>query len=557
MALWLPACAETSAVRRDPIVNRSIPSATLAAGLTSERAKATGSEGTSGRRDVLGPYLDFLRAKQDELMKPGLSERARRVRERALTEMWLRVAGQSESALASTNPARLYEGCWQIAASAEREAEGLARKREAKLDEYWQWASIHWGGTLPKYQRAGRAWLVTESPTREASLDALTRAVLDWAYTHTDDPAFFERSPSEIALYLLARRGALASVVQIGVRAHPHLDYSPDLDPSLYTPEQLATEVIIGFVPGVGEVVFAVEAVTGITVTGHTLETSDRVIIGLSVLLPFAPGIVAGFGGLERTALVTGRSLEEAEVLARMANHFSPGDVTEVERALRGLSEGRALSREEIAQLEQIARGLEAPVARIAEAVRQGGKVSLLGSRLGADGARLIPGSAEHMAQCWIDYQFRNPNTFRRFSYAIDPKWQKLYRSILENKTAGGEFEQAVLKANGYEKNTMLMMPPPGEEVPGFIPDAVLDKPTEFIWGQPYKFVEVKGRQELAYTGNLKAMIEYVQKYGGSIELWIQSAKHSVGETRLTGNLSGLLDRLQTLGRARVRTFPP
>lgn len=554
MALWLPACAETSAVRRDPIVNRSIPSATLAAGLTSERAKATGSEGTSARRDVLGPYLDFLRAKQDELMKPGLSERDRRVRERALTEMWLRVAGQSESALASTNPARLYEGCWQIAASAEREAEGLARKREAKLDEYWQWASIHWGGTLPKYQRAGRAWLVTESPTREASLDALTRAVLDWAYTHTDDPAFFERSPSEIALYLLARRGALANVVQLGVRAHPHLDYSPDLDPSLYTPEQLATEVIIGFIPGVGEVVFAVEAVTGITVTGHTLETSDRVIIGLSVLLPFAPGIVAGFGGLERTALVTGRSLEEAEVLARMANQLSPGDVAEVERALRGLSEGRALSREEIAQLEQIARGLEAPVARIAEAVRQGGK-SLLGSRLGADGARLVPGSAEHMAQCWIDYQFRNPNTFRRFSYAVDPKWQKLYRAILENKAAGGEFEQAVLKAQGYEKNTIMMMPPPGEEMQGFIPDAVLDNPTEFIWGKPYSFVEVKGRADMALTGNLKAMIEYVHKYGGHIEVWFRSEQHAAGATRLTSPLTKELRNLG--GNAEIRFFPP
>ena len=65
-------------------------------------------------------------------------------------------------------------------------------------------------------RRSGCGWLaprhlLTEHPLRTQSLDALTGAVLDWAYTHTEDADFLRKSPSEVALYLLARRSALAT----------------------------------------------------------------------------------------------------------------------------------------------------------------------------------------------------------------------------------------------------------------------------------------------------------------------------------------------------------
>lgn len=54
------------------------------------------------------------------------------------------------------------------------------------------------------------------------------------------------------------------------------------------------------------------------------------------------------------------------------------------------------------------------------------------------------------------------------------------------------------------------------EEGVGFIPDAVKGKHIKLEWGEPYHFVEVKGWQDMSNMGNLKAMIDYVQKNGGS-----------------------------------------
>jgi hypothetical protein len=84
----------------------------------------------------------------------------------------------------------------------------------------------------------------------------------------------------------------------------------------------------------------------------------------------------------------------------------------------------------------------------------------------------------------------------------------------------------------------------------------VRGNPAELVWGQPYRFIEAKGRQELAYTGNLKAMIDYVQEHGGHLELWIRSAQHPSGGTRLTKPLQDILRNLARDGKAIVKDFP-
>jgi hypothetical protein len=160
------------------------------------------------------------------------------------------------------------------------------------------------------------------------------------------------------------------------------------------------------------------------------------------------------------------------------------------------------------------------------------------------------------MSQAWVDYQFRHPGKYSRFTYAPDEEWQRLYRTILKNKQAGSEFEQTVLKSRGYEKNTAMMMPPPGSKAQGFIADSVKDNPGELVWGQPYHFVEVKGREEMALTGNLEAMISYVEGYGGLVEVWFRSAKHPKGKTYLTEPLESRLQKLRREGKARVDYAP-
>jgi hypothetical protein len=168
----------------------------------------------------------------------------------------------------------------------------------------------------------------------------------------------------------------------------------------------------------------------------------------------------------------------------------------------------------------------------------------------------MLPGTAAHKAQCWVDYQFRHPARYKRFSYQADPEWERLYESILKNKPAGNAFEDEILRVNRYEKNTAMMVPPPGRKANGFIPDSVKDNPEQLVWGQPYHFVEAKARQELALSGNLEAMIQYVEDYGGHIELWIRSARHPAGETKLTRPLTKELNRLKSRGKASIQQYP-
>jgi len=84
----------------------------------------------------------------------------------------------------------------------------------------------------------------------------------------------------------------------------------------------------------------------------------------------------------------------------------------------------------------------------------------------------------------------------------------------------------------------------------------VKGNPSELVWGKPYDFVEVKGRQEMSLTGNLKAMLDYVDQYGGHIEVWFRSAKHPAGATRLTKQLQTYLNKLANSDNLKLRAFP-
>ncbi|MCY1082003.1 pre-toxin TG domain-containing protein [Archangium lansingense] len=439
------------------------------------------------------------------------------------------------------------------------EEEARWKAVEEKLEEYLQWGMRLMETHAAHLRRIAPGHLLTEHPLREKSLDALVRATLAWAYSHTQDPDFLRRSPSEVALYLLASRSSLATAIELGKKAPPHLDYTPPPEDE-YTPEELLAEVAVGLTPLVGEMSDLAAAISGYSLTGHSLSNPERFIHLLGALLPLANGKLLTRGGeeaLQRVALVTGRSLDEVRALSRVASHLSPDDVKEIERVLqRAADRGGALTDAELAFLHRMAGTLEQPLRLAANALRHGEVLPVLGMRTLPDGTRLFPGTPQHMAQCWVDYQFRHPRKYRSFSTAVDPEWERLYRSILANKQAGNVFEDGILKAGGFVKNTAVMMPPSGRGAVGFIPDSVRGNPSELVWGEPYRFIEAKARQELAYTGNLKAMIEYVRDHGGHIELWVRSAKHPAGKTHLTEPLLTILQKMESGGKASVKYSP-
>jgi hypothetical protein len=429
---------------------------------------------------------------------------------------------------------------------------------EAKLEEYLQWGMRLMETHVAHLRRIAPGHRLTDHPLREKSLSALVNATLAWAYAHTGDPDFLRRSPSEVALYLLASRSALATAIELGKRAPPRLDYTPPPEDT-YSPEELLLELAVGLMPGVGEVTDLEAAFTGFSLTGHRLGEPERVLSAVGGLLPFVNGKLLKEGGeaaLQRVALLTGKGLDEVRVLSRVASHLAPEDVREIERLVRSASEGRALTQGELEFLQRVALRLEPPLREATEVLRRGEKLPLLGVRTLTDGSRLLPGTPEHLAQCWVDYQFRHPGKYPRFSYVVDPEWERLYRSILANKPVGNAFENAILARQGYVKNTAMMVPPPGGMASGFIPDSVLGNPGELVWGRPYHFIEAKARIELAYTGNLKVMLDYVREHGGHVELWVRSAQHPEGATRFTRPLLNVLRELTDAGRLTLQTHP-
>ncbi len=508
----------------------------------------TGVEGSGLQR-----HLAYLREKREQLARSELSERDRRVEQAALSRYMAWALRQEDRTLVRSDPSVVFALLLAKEELEERREEARQAAVEKKLEEYWDWAfRLQREASGDRFTMAGSAYLVTESPLRVEAIDALIRAVLDWGYASTTSPVFLKRSPSEVALYLLAKSEALASVVELGVKAPPHLDYLPQFDRSLYTAEEAVLELLVGVTPFIGNIAEAVQAIDGTSLTGHELETSDRVIGMLAVLVPLlktakkAPQLL---GALVRT---TGRSANEIEAVFKVARHLTPEEANEVDRLVRAVAEGRKLQPAQIQTLNRVVLRLEGPVRELVKVLRQGRKVTVDA----ITGAKLIPGTSEHMVQRWLDYQFLHLDHYRSLNRVPDARWKEQYWRAIQNNRSGSLMQRQVLKAKGLEKNTAVLVPPPGQAGVSFIPDAVRGHKGELAWGQPYRFVEIKGRQEVYWSGNLQAMIQYVDTHGGFMEVILRSKKHPRGATVLSQRIAEQLQVLERQGKAKIEYHP-
>ncbi|XXF77799.1 hypothetical protein P2318_32830 [Myxococcaceae bacterium GXIMD 01537] len=510
-------------------------------------------------------YRRFIEAKREALARTPEEERHQE--ETTLKEMEWWLWKQEEAQLEKKHPLEVYLRLLEARQAKEEREAARWEAVQRKLEEYDAWArGIASRAASQHFRQVGRGYLLEESPVWEAAQHELVSATLAWAYRHTEDVDFLRKSPSEVALYLLATRSALATRLVQGQVASPSVDYT---EVRTKTEEEEADdevrELLVGLLPGVGDAVDALGMVGGFQIAGRRhLTPNERLLCAAAVLLPLASAAALEKGALaaekvaQRMALTAGSGLEEARVLLRVAQHLSPEDAKVLEKVVATARRTGKLSEEEWAFLQRTARNLEEPLNLWHEALKRGERVPFLNVRKGADGLRLVPGSEEHLAQTWVEYQFRNPEKYPRFRYAPDEGWKRMYRAILENKGKGSAFEQEVLKLRGHEKNMALLMPPPGSKAQGFIADAVVGSrnPGELVWGQPYFFVEAKARAELSLSGNLEAMLNYADQFAGHVELWVRSAKHPDGATHLSKPLRDRINELAREGKARVRYHP-
>lgn len=217
--------------------------------------------------------------------------------------------GQDAASLTRTPPEELYFRLKAARKQQEREEQERAAAVELKLDEFFNWALRRWEESSIRFRRVGRDYLMTEHPLRQQTQDALTVAVLDWAFTHTQDPDFLSKSPNEVAVYLLMRNSVLLTAIELGQQAPPHLDYVPVPDETAATADDLAIELLVGVVPVVGEAADLRSLLTGQSVTGRKLRREEEFLAALGVLLPFVARLRRG----ER--MVEG----DVEVLRRIA----------------------------------------------------------------------------------------------------------------------------------------------------------------------------------------------------------------------------------------------
>ena len=151
-------------------------------------------------------------------------------------------------------------------------------------------------------------------------------------------------------------------------------------------------EMAITMVPVVGEIVLLGEAITGYTIFGDKMSTTERVVSGLAAVLPVAGSVIArGMtkvgADLAKIAVKVGRTEDEVMALLRAAEKQGAEAAT-VEKWSSNLKSGGKLTTTEVAELQRMIRQLEADqrVFRAAEqemgasrVLRKGGKIEQTG----------------------------------------------------------------------------------------------------------------------------------------------------------------------------------
>ena len=202
--------------------------------------------------------------------------------------------------------------------------------------------------------------------------------------------------------------------------------------------------------------------------------------------------------------------------------------------------------------------------------VRTGGCIGA-GSYTG----KLQFGTPLHKAQRWCDYQARYPEDYPNQTDKMEAWWSEAYDRVVANKENGKVFERAAiakLADNDFGvavfRNSLEMIKDKRVKSScvkgldgGFIPDGLWgDTTTELKWGEPYNFIEVKNRNEVGYTGNVKLMVDYVDKCGGTLTLVIREPGANGGSgSHITGKWNdpahakqaGLAPQIQKLMEAK------
>src|SRR6185295_9203178 len=100
----------------------------------------------------------------------------------------------------------------------------------------------------------------------------------------------------------------------------------------------------------------------------------------------------------------------------------------------------------------------------------------------------------------------------------------------------------------GPKNNVTMVNPDPNKA--NFIPDHIAGNPTSLSYGKPYHFKEIKDWADMSDTGNLSAMLDYVEGVAGS-----QLTIYYKSSTYMSGPLRKRIEGLMTNGKVDLVPF--
>jgi hypothetical protein len=182
----------------------------------------------------------------------------------------------------------------------------------------------------PQYIEAkseGVSYLVGASDAEKLVRQRIGDDFLHDIVSRMGDPNFLQTSVEDDFAYYLSKNWELKQALEL-TQAHPYVEKAA-LEREEIPGWQTAIEVVVGFIPVVGQVVGAYEAISGKDLFGNPLSNAERAILGASILLPASAKIYKGGKALytvdEFTKLYRNMSAAEADALFRATAGIKPG----------------------------------------------------------------------------------------------------------------------------------------------------------------------------------------------------------------------------------------
>ena len=169
------------------------------------------------------------------------------------------------------------------------------------------------------------SYLVQPSDAERIIRDKIASEFMHEIVSHMSDPGFANKSAIADFVDWLNQNPEKLKALQLTI-AHPAVEkFADKVDIPAW---QTAAEVVISFIPFIGNAVAAGEVISGQDIFGHPLTTTQRTITAVAILLPFA-GKVFKLGKAAVTVSTLARdyrmSEPEARAAFRMLADIAPG----------------------------------------------------------------------------------------------------------------------------------------------------------------------------------------------------------------------------------------